>query len=111
MSYQPKVYMEQGGAKLVVASGGEINIETGGKILTNGTHASAITDLTDNSAGTADNTIAAMASPGDSPASADALRDDIVANMLPAIRNNFADVTAKINAIIAVLEGAGIIAS
>jgi hypothetical protein len=63
--------------------------------------------LTDNSAGSADNTIQAMASPTDSPASADALRDDISANLMPAIRNNFADLAAKVNAIRTVLRAHG----
>lgn len=64
----------------------------------------AITALTDDSAGTANNTIAAMPNPTDTPASADALRDDIVANLLPAIRNNFADVAAKVNEILAAMK-------
>lgn len=111
MSYQPKVYLEQGGDALVVQSGGEIRIEAGGIFSAGGTQASAIADLTDNSAGTANSTIQAMADLTDTPADADTLRDDIVATLLPAIRNNFADVAAKVNAIIAALEGAGIIAS
>ncbi len=36
MSYQSKVYRRQGGDELVVASGGKINIETGGTIEVNG---------------------------------------------------------------------------
>lgn len=36
MSYQPKVYRKQGGDELVVASGGKINIETGGTVEYNG---------------------------------------------------------------------------
>lgn len=54
-------------------------------------------DLTDNTTGTADGTLAALPNPTDSPATADALRDDIVANLLPPIRNNFADLTAQLN--------------
>jgi hypothetical protein len=42
-SVQPLVYLEQGAAKFVVASGGKIDIETGGKILTNGTQGAALT--------------------------------------------------------------------
>lgn len=64
----------------------------------------AITALTDNSAGTANDTIAAIPDPADTPASADALRDDIVANTLPAVRNAIADLAAKINAVIAALS-------
>ncbi len=45
-TYEPKVYRRQGGDELVVASGGEINIESGGKITADGTQASAIDDIT-----------------------------------------------------------------
>lgn len=36
-TYQPKTYHRQGGDEFVVADGGVINLETGGKIQTNGT--------------------------------------------------------------------------
>lgn len=39
-----KVYNKQGGDELVVASGGTINIETGGTITANGTQAATIAD-------------------------------------------------------------------
>jgi hypothetical protein len=94
-TYQPKVYKKQGGDELVIANGGEINVETGGIITANGTQASAVADLTDNSGGTANDTIEAVSGSG-----ADA-----------AINNNFADLAAKVNALIAALEGAGILAS
>jgi hypothetical protein len=42
-SYQPGVYRKQGGNQLVVASGGSINVEAGGKILNAGTQAAALT--------------------------------------------------------------------
>lgn len=32
MSYQPKVYKKQGGAEMVVASGGKITVESGGEV-------------------------------------------------------------------------------
>lgn len=72
---------------------------------------STITSLTDNSSGSANNTIQAMADPTDTPASADALRDDLVAVLLPAIRNNVADLAAKINEILVALRNAGILSS
>ncbi len=53
--------------------------------------------LTDNTGGTADATIAAIPDPADAPATADALRDDLVANALPAIRNAIADLAAQVN--------------
>lgn len=66
------------------------------------THAApTATALTDNTTGTANTTLQAIPDPADSPGTADALRDDIVANDLPAIRNNFADLAASNNALIA----------
>lgn len=53
--------------------------------------------LTDNSGGSADTTLAAIPNPADTPVTADSLRDDIVANDLPPIRNNFADLADQIN--------------
>lgn len=70
----------------------------------------AISDLTDNSAGTPDDTLVAMPDPADTPASADALRDDLVANALPAIRDNIASLNAQIAAINAALLAAGVTA-
>lgn len=69
----------------------------------------AIASLADNTAGTADNTLAAIPDPADTPASADALRDDLVANALPAIRNDLADLAAKVNAILTAARAAGVI--
>ena len=71
MSYNAKVYMEQGGEKLVV-NGGEISVD-GGKITAAGTQANHITDLT---------------------AQADS-----------------AAIITAVNAILAALEGVGILAS
>ena len=51
MSYNAKVYMEQGGEKLVV-NGGEISVD-GGIITAAGTQANHITDLTDQADSTA----------------------------------------------------------
>lgn len=43
-SYSPKVYLRQGGDGLVIASGGVIKVESGGKIVPNsGTQAAAVT--------------------------------------------------------------------
>jgi hypothetical protein len=53
--------------------------------------------LTDNSGGTADATLALIPVITDSPATADALRDDIVANVVPVLKNNFADLAAMVN--------------
>lgn len=43
LSYNTGVYLKQGGAELVVANGGQINIETGGKFVVNGTQPAALT--------------------------------------------------------------------
>lgn len=72
---------------------------------------STITSLTDSSAGSANNTLEAMPDPTDTPATADALRDDLVAVLLPAIRNNVADLGAKVNEILVALRNAGILSS
>ncbi|RWO08222.1 hypothetical protein [Mesorhizobium sp.] len=45
MTYQPKVYRKQGGDELVVASGGVINVETGGILKANGTQAAFVADV------------------------------------------------------------------
>jgi hypothetical protein len=60
-------------------------------------------------AGTANDTLEALADPTDTPASADALRDDLVANLLPKVRNNFADLASKVNEIRTALVRAGIL--
>lgn len=41
-TYTPLVYMKQGGGEFVVANGGDINIEPGGKIVSDGTQAANI---------------------------------------------------------------------
>lgn len=42
-TYGPKVYHKQGGDEMVVASGGVLNIETGGVVKANGTQGAALT--------------------------------------------------------------------
>ena len=71
----------------------------------------AITSLTDSTAGTADDAVGAIPNPADTPLSSDALRDDLVANVLPAIRNALADLTAKQNAVLEALRDANIVES
>lgn len=50
-TYTPLVYMKQGGAVQVVASGGEIKVESGGTITNDGTQASHITALASTASG------------------------------------------------------------
>jgi hypothetical protein len=59
-------------------------------------------------AGTANGTLQALPDPTDTPATVDALRDDIVANLLPPLRNNIADVATQTNAIRTALKNAGL---
>jgi hypothetical protein len=86
-------------------------MKTGGQIVGDtATQASSITDLASN-VGTANDTMTAVAAPTDSPASPDALRDDLAANLVPAVNNNLAYLQAKANAILAALRAVGIVAS
>lgn len=73
--------------------------------------ATASADLTDNSGGTANNTVQALTDPADTPATADVLRDDLVANLIPELRNNFADLTAKVNKALQVIRNIGMMAT
>lgn len=92
--YTTKVHIDQGAATLTVESGGVIDLKTGAKLLANGTQASAIVNLTDSTTGTANDTLA-----------------DVGAAFSQAtLNNNFADIAAKVNGILAALRGVGIIA-
>ena len=73
--------------------------------------AAVVAALTDSSGGTANDTVQALTDPADTPASADALRDDLVANLIPQLRNNYADLAAKTNAILTALKNAKLMAS
>lgn len=60
-------------------------------------------------AGTATDTLEAIPDPTDTPGTADALRDDIVANLLPPLRNNLADLADAFNDLRTALLAAGVI--
>ena len=81
MTYQPKVYREQGGNKLVIDAGGAIDVLAGGQVTAAGTQAVAIADAT-------------AITGGESPTEAEH-------NIL----------LVKLNGILAALRGAGVIAS
>jgi len=86
MPYEPKVYRDKGGNRLVVESGGEIQLKTGGKVVPNsGTQAAAIADAPAGGAG-------ATAGAYDTAANRDAM-------------------IASVNSILAALRAAGIIAT
>ena len=71
-TYGPKVYKNNNGDRVVVASGGEVKIESGGTITADGTQAATIADIAVDANGTA--------------------------------------IAAAVNAILAALEGVGILA-
>ena len=76
-----------------------------------GRQAAANANLTDSSGGSSGgNTIAAIPNPADSPASADALRDDLVTNTIPALKNAIATLAAKLNALQTNMRNAGSLA-
>ncbi|MCB0072533.1 MAG: hypothetical protein KDE20_13785 [Caldilineaceae bacterium] len=96
-----KVYKPQGGDELVVASGGEINVESGGKITDDGTQASAIGTLAITYSSN-DPTITANGAVTVADGSAAS-----VAELLEFCE----ELKAQTNAILAALRGVGIIAS
>ena len=85
-SYQPKVYRKDGGNTQVIANGGELKIETGGKVTNDGTQAVAITDAS------VAHALNATFSDTEVEAALDALG-------------------GKINSVLSALRGAGIIAT
>lgn len=75
------------------------------------TQAAASADLTGNAAGTTDGAIQTLTDPADAPATADALRDDLVANLIPELRNNIDELRIKVNNALTALRGVGVIAT
>lgn len=69
----------------------------------------SVVALTDNTSGTANDTLVALSDPADTPASADALRDDLVANLIPELRDNLADLAAKVNEVRGVMSDNGML--
>lgn len=96
-----EIYLEQGGKRLVIGSGGEVLVRDGGKITDDGTQASAAADIT---------LTYSANDPGITPNSAVTVADGstpTVAELLEFCE----ELLAKQNAILAALRGAGIIAS
>lgn len=112
-SQNPDLITVESGGKILIKSGGTLEAE-GGATLTGlglGTPAAAIADLVASGSGTANNNLQAMQTLADSPATADALRDEIVLLMNPQINNNFEDIRVKLNAILQVMRDKGLIAT
>lgn len=99
--YNALVYMEQGGSKLVVEDGGEIEVKSGGLLTAAGSQASAIADMT---------ITYTSNDPSITPNGAITVADGstpTVAELLEFCE----ELNAKVDSILAALRGAGIIAS
>lgn len=66
--------------------------------------------LTDNVGGTQSDTLDAIPDPADAPASADALRDDLVANTLPQIRDAVSSLADAFNDLRTNMRNSGLMA-
>lgn len=75
------------------------------------TQESAQANVTGDAGGTTDGAMQAITDPADTPASADALRDDLVANTLPAIRNNIDEIRILANKALTVVRDVGLMAT
>lgn len=84
------------GVVALIAPVDDIADSTGGTAANGLTAMTNIALLVDSTGGTADNTVSAIVAPTDTPASADALRDDIAAVMIPALNNNFKELTEEL---------------
>ena len=93
MSYNAKNYVEQGGDVTVI--GGELNVAAGGKITAAGTQANTIANLTITANLTGINGTDTFMS----------------AEQAAALGADLAAIATKLNAVIAALEGVGILAS
>jgi len=65
----------------------------------------SVNQLGGTAGGTVDGSIQVLTDPADLPLTADALRDDLVANLIPQLRNNIEELQQKINELAAVLNG------
>lgn len=83
--------------KLAVRLGATLALDRDGSMAVRFTEVST---LTDDTAGTPSSTLAVIPDPANSPATADALRDDLVLNALPAIRDALASLSAAVNGIL-----------
>lgn len=107
-------------SKLTIASG--VELEVNGDLNHDGTNvgfygtsptsqASAAADLTGNAAGSTDGIIQPLTDPASALLSVDALRNDLVANIIPELRNNIDELRVKVNSALTTLRGVGLIAT
>lgn len=111
MSYNTKVYMEQGGDKLVVKSGGQIDMLTGAQLLINGTQGAHIADVSSAIAITYTSGTAKTAVNAQTVADRSTPTDAEVMDLFDEVNASLGLLDAKVNAILARLEAAGINAS
>lgn len=71
-------------------------VSTGGSASTSLAGIALPTSMSGSTGGSSDGSWQSIPAPSDSPSDADALRDDLEATVLPAIRNNFAEVAAEL---------------
>lgn len=105
-TYQPKIYKDLDGDRQVIKSGGEIRMESGGKITDDGTQAAAIADVA-----AADPAAAPAGGSGATAGAYDsAANRDLMITAVNANRTLTIELSTKFDALIAALRGAGIIA-
>ncbi len=78
---------------------------------TPGIQGTAYADRTDSTGGVAGTAGGPLTDPTDAPATADALRDDLVANLIPNLRDSLATLTTAVNEALAALRRVGLIAT
>lgn len=83
---------------------------TGSAWRLHGYQAATVTALTDSIGGSVNATLSAIPDPADSPATADALRDDLVTNALPKVRNALSSIASTVNSIRTALRASGLMA-
>ena len=75
------------------------------------TQESAQANVTGTAGGATNGAMESIPDPADTPASADALRDDLVANTLPALRNNIDEIRILANKALTVVRDVGLMAT
>lgn len=85
-----------GSKRLSISLGAGLALDRKGRVSVQFNSLDVLTDETGGTASTSA-TLEAIADPANAPASADALRDDLVANVLPEIRNALATLANHIN--------------
>jgi len=99
MAYQTKNYEEQGGAVLVI--GGELRIDSGGKITAAGTQTALIADIA---------VTFSSNNPSITPNSAVTIADGTTPTVAE-LQEFCVELNAKVSALIDALQGAGIVAT